>query len=326
MNPIPAFAVLAGQLFGTAFASGLNLYATVGLLGLASRLGWMAHLPPGLRGLENGLVIGSAIVLFVIEFILEKVKYAGAVWDAVHTIVRPFAAAFLAALALDAMPWEIKLAGGVTSAAVALAAHSSQAGLRVMVANSRFRGPLAISLTTLLLDAAAVALAISTLLYPTAALIAVGAALVLSIAVGPRLWRAAAFGAESVLRRARGLFGRHGWLARDGLPRVVRAAVPLAEIGRSDARGARAVAHGVPGAGAYRSGWLIIGDDGGSFVFRTFVSAKRVMLPAGALGEISPGPLTDSLRMTNGKRGYTIYLFKDGPPAEQALAELEAAP
>ena len=80
----------------------------------------------------------------------------------------------------------------------------------------------------------------------------------------------------------------------------------------------------MPGAGAYRSGWLIIGDGGGSFVFRTFVSAKRVVLPASAIGEIAPGPLTDSLRMTNGKRAYTLYLFKDGPPAEQALAELEA--
>src|SRR4051812_10683937 len=95
MNPIPAIAILAGQLLGTAFASGLNLYATVALLGMASRFHWIHQLPTGLRGLENGLVIGSALLLFVIEFVVEKVQYAGAVWDAIHTIVRPFAAALL---------------------------------------------------------------------------------------------------------------------------------------------------------------------------------------------------------------------------------------
>ena len=82
--------------------------------------------------------------------------------------------------------------------------------------------------------------------------------------------------------------------------------------------------HGDPGAGAYRTGWLIVSDGGSAFVFRTFISARRIELPRRAAGEIRPGPLADSLRMIAEKRAYTLFLFKDGPPAEQALAELEA--
>jgi hypothetical protein len=75
VGAMSSFAVLLGQLLAIAFACGLNLYATVALLGLASRLGWMSGLPPGLRGLENGFVIGSAALLYLFEFVIDKVPY-----------------------------------------------------------------------------------------------------------------------------------------------------------------------------------------------------------------------------------------------------------
>jgi hypothetical protein len=324
MNPMPAFAVIAGQLLGTSFACGLNLYATVALLGLGSRTGWITAVPPGLSGLENGLIIGSALALFIIEFVVEKVKYAGAVWDAVHTIVRPLGAALLAVVALETMPWQIKLAGAAASAATAFAAHVSQAGIRVMIANSRFSGRAAIMLTTLLIDALAVALAATTLRYPQRALAIVAGAVIASVLVGPRLWRAAGFGAESVVRRVRRFFGRQGWRTRDRLPRRIRAVVPAPDLGRSPARGARAAAVGVPGAGAYRTGWLVVSDDGNAFVFRSFISARRIALPHFADSRVEVGPLCDSLHFTAEKKSFTLLLLKDGPSADQALMELRA--
>jgi hypothetical protein len=323
---MPAIAVLAGQLLGTAFASGLNLYATIAILGLSSRLHLIHQLPVELRGLENGLVIGSAILLFLIEFVVEKIRYAGAVWDAVHTIVRPFAAALLAVVALETMPWQVKLAGAVASAAVAFGAHSSQAGLRVMIANSRFTGRWAITLTTLVIDAMAVGLAATTLLHPEFALWLVAAALALSILVGPRLWRAAGFGAESVVRRVRRFFGRQGWRSREALPRMIRSVVPAPDLGCSPPRGARAAAVGVPGAGAYRTGWLVVDGTTSAFVYRSFISARRIELPAFGDTRIDHGPLSDSLHFNTGKRPFTLLLLKDGPSAEQALAELIANP
>ena len=87
--------VLAGQLLGTAFACGLNLYATVALLGIAARVG-LTSLPPGMTGLSNGVVIGSAAALYIIEFVIDRTPVADHVWEAVHTIIRPAAAALLA--------------------------------------------------------------------------------------------------------------------------------------------------------------------------------------------------------------------------------------
>ena len=318
------FAVLAGKLLGTSYAAGLNLYATVALLGLASRLHWMPQLPAGLRGLENGVVIGTAVVLFIVEFIVEKVKYAGAVWDAVHTIVRPFAAAMLALLALETMPWEIRLAAVVLCALVAFAAHSSQAGLRVILANSRFAGGFSITVVTLIIDAIAIAIAVATLIYPTVALAGVCMALGLSLLVGPRLWRAAGFGAESVIRRVRRFFGKQGWRPRERLPRSVRAVVPEADLGTSPTRCARAAAVGVPGAGGYRIGWLVVGGSGNAFVFKSFISARRIELPALGDAAIEPGPLSDAIQFGDGAGHFTLLLLKDGPPADQALAELRA--
>jgi hypothetical protein len=320
-----AFAVVAGQLLGTAFAAGLNLYATIAILGLASRLHWMPALPPALRGLESTLVIATALILFIVEFVIEKVRYAGAVWDAVHTIVRPLAAAMLAIVALEGVAWDIEVAAAIASAIVAFAAHGAQAGLRVMIANSRFNGRWAITLTTIVIDALAIALAAATLIRPTAALAIVGGAIALSLLIGPRLWRAAVFGAESVARRVHRFFGGQGWQAREGLPRSIRRVVPPPDLGCSPARAARAAAVGVPGAGAYRTGWLVVADGGNAFVFRSFLlRPRRVDLPRFNDSRVESGPLSDSLHFQTDKKSFTLLLLKDGPSADQALAELIA--
>src|SRR6266705_3291591 len=83
-----------GYVLGTSFASWLNLYATVAAAGLLERFG-LVHLPQPLHVLSNSLVLGIAAALFVIEFIADKVPYVDSVWDAVHTFIRPPAAAFL---------------------------------------------------------------------------------------------------------------------------------------------------------------------------------------------------------------------------------------
>src|SRR5687768_2455810 len=107
--PITAPLVVLGQLTAAAFAGGLNLYLTVALVGISSRLNLLPALPPGLKGLENILVISSAIVLYLIEFVIDKVPHADSIWDALHTVVRPLGTALLAALALDAAPFHVQI-------------------------------------------------------------------------------------------------------------------------------------------------------------------------------------------------------------------------
>src|SRR5918997_6550738 len=93
-----AFATL-GRTLGFSFAAGVNLYATVALLGLASRYGWVS-LPPQFQAFDNDWVIGVAIVMYVIEFFADKIPYVDSVWDMVHTAIRPVGGALVAVTTL----------------------------------------------------------------------------------------------------------------------------------------------------------------------------------------------------------------------------------
>src|ERR671916_1358967 len=84
-----------GRTLGFSFAAGINLYATVAILGLTSRYGWVA-LPEQYRIFDNDLVIGAAIVLYVIEFFADKIPWVDSVWDAMHTVIRPVGGALIA--------------------------------------------------------------------------------------------------------------------------------------------------------------------------------------------------------------------------------------
>src|SRR5512139_3725723 len=93
-----------GRTMGFSFAAGVNLYATVAILGLASRFGWVA-LPPQFKVFDNDLIIGAAIVMYLVEFLADKIPWFDTVWDAIHTVIRPVGGALIAVASLgDASP------------------------------------------------------------------------------------------------------------------------------------------------------------------------------------------------------------------------------
>lgn len=120
-----------GFALGTSFASGLNLYLTVAVAGLLQRFG-IVQLPASLDVLAHPAVLGIAITLFVIEFIADKVPYVDTVWDAVHTFIRPPAAALLSysAFAGEGIPEEMKLGAALLAGSVALTSHGAKASTR----------------------------------------------------------------------------------------------------------------------------------------------------------------------------------------------------
>ena len=125
MNPLATLSIV----LGAGFSSGLNVYATVATLGLLQRFG-VVHLPEGLRVLSHPLVLGIAGVLYVLEFLADKFPYVDSVWQAVHTFIRPPAAALLAFSAAGSAsePWRwgaALLAGGI-----ALTSHGTKASAR----------------------------------------------------------------------------------------------------------------------------------------------------------------------------------------------------
>lgn len=115
----------------TGWASGLSLYGTAFLLGLAGRLGW-ADTPPEL---QETWVLVAAGVLYVLELVVDKVAWADSAWDAVHTVVRPIGGGLLGVLfAHDAGSSEAvaALLGGGFS----LSAHGAKASTRAAVNTS----------------------------------------------------------------------------------------------------------------------------------------------------------------------------------------------
>lgn len=118
-----------GFSLGTSFASGLNLYATVAAVGLFQRFG-IIQLPPSLQVLANPIVLGVAIILFLVEFIADKIPYVDTAWDALHTFIRPPAAAILAYSAFGQVPEEWKIGAALLAGSVALTSHGAKATTR----------------------------------------------------------------------------------------------------------------------------------------------------------------------------------------------------
>ena len=85
-----------GRTLGFSFAAGINLYATVALVGLASRFGWV-QLPPEYTVFANPWIIGAALLLYVIEFFADKIPWVDTLWDGLHTFIRPVGGALMAA-------------------------------------------------------------------------------------------------------------------------------------------------------------------------------------------------------------------------------------
>jgi hypothetical protein len=125
MNPVETL----GLVLGAGFSSGLNLYATIATLGLLQRFN-VIHLPAQLQVLAHPWVLGIAIALYVIEFLADKIPFVDTVWDAVHTVIRPPAAALLAYGAAGAAPPEWRWGAALLAGGVALTSHGTKASAR----------------------------------------------------------------------------------------------------------------------------------------------------------------------------------------------------
>jgi hypothetical protein len=128
MNPIDTI----GLVLGTGFSSGLNLYATAATLGLLERFG-VIHLPAQLHIMAHPLFIALAVALYLLEFLADKVPYLDTVWDALHTFIRPPAAAVLAYSVSYGIAPEWRWAAALLAGGVALTSHGTKASVRAAV-------------------------------------------------------------------------------------------------------------------------------------------------------------------------------------------------
>jgi hypothetical protein len=130
---------LLGTALGFAFTAGLNLYATILVIGVTLGFGWVALPEPlaGLSVLSHPVVLGVAGVMYLVEFLADKVPAVDHAWDAVHTVVRPLGAAWIAWRTIGGagLPEPIDVAVLLLAGGVALSAHAGKAGTRLATAS-----------------------------------------------------------------------------------------------------------------------------------------------------------------------------------------------
>jgi hypothetical protein len=118
-----------GRTIPFAFASGLNLYATVAVLGICARYHLVA-LPDQFRAFGHPAIIVGALALYVVEFIADKVPWVDTLWDMGHTIVRPVGGALVAVTALGSASPGLDALAALLGASVAMTTHLTKAGTR----------------------------------------------------------------------------------------------------------------------------------------------------------------------------------------------------
>lgn len=307
--------VIGGMVLGLGIAAGLNVYGAVAAIGVASRVGWL-DLAPALRGLHSPIVIGSAALLFLIDAYADRAARTQRWWGAVHTIVRPLAAASLTAVALFGTPaapsawmWS---AAALAAGAVALFVHASKAGARLLLAVSGdVRRNRAVGWAE---DGLAVLLGPIALARPGVALWAASVLLVGLVVFGRWLWRAFLLGPRSLAALGSGFFGSRGWRDDGDLPAWVASALEPLAPGQARHRGARASLHGAPGR--FRNGWLVVGGKGPCFLFRGSSGRVRaVPLASARCGEVMRDAWVDRLALGTNGTDSTLFLLKDGPDA-----------
>ena len=165
-----------GRTLGFSFAAGVNLYATVAILGLASRYGWVT-LPPQFQAFNNDVVIWAAVAMYVVEFFADKIPWVDSAWDMLHTAIRPVGGAVIAVTTLGeaspTMEGLVALMGG----AVAASSHLTKTSTRA-VANTSPE-PFSNWILSITEDVFVIGLGYLALQYPEVALVVAGVLLIL---------------------------------------------------------------------------------------------------------------------------------------------------
>ena len=159
-------ATAVAQLIPLAFASGLNVYATVAVLGLCEHF-HLVDLPPQFRAFDHPAIIGVALAMYAIEFVADKIPWFDSVWDAVHTVVRPIGGALVAVNAMGHASPVMTALAALLGGSIAMTTHVTKAGTRAAVNTSP--EPFSNWVLSLSEDAVAIGLSYFALQHPYAA-------------------------------------------------------------------------------------------------------------------------------------------------------------
>lgn len=185
---------------GAAWASGINLYATILMIGLMAVTGNI-QLPPGLEILTDPVVLFAAGAMYITEFVADKIPGVDTGWDALHTFIRIPAGAMLAAGAIGDVTPALSLAAAIMGGGLAAGTHATKAGSRVLLNTSP--EPFTNWAASVSEDVAVIAGLWTALHHPTLFLVLLFVFIVLMIWLLPKMWR----GVKTIFRKLGEWFG-----------------------------------------------------------------------------------------------------------------------
>lgn len=298
MNPIQTLA----SVLGLSFSSGVNLYASILVVGLGARLGWLHNLPGNLEVLGHPLILGTAAVMYFLEFFADKIPYVSVAWDTIHTVIRPLGGAALALTSVSNLSPEVQALAVLAGGSIALASHSTKMSYRLIAHASP--EPVSDSVFSLAEDAGVAGFVFLIYKYPVAAL-CVAVVLLASVAlILPKLLRMLAFAYHGLIGVVvswfpgpRAACTPPGWLLSD-LP---------AAYSKSTLQVIRCYVRKVPQAPWIKEGFLLLDPVlPPRFAYRGWFSSRLVTLSPGELNR-TRGIIFDQLCAP----AWSVYVTKD---------------
>lgn len=290
------FAHGLSSLLGIGLASGLNVYAVVLTIGLAQKFGWLHGMPEALTILAHPVVLSVAGVMYLAEFVADKVPGFTPFWDGVHTVIRPVGAALVAFGAFAELDPVMRMVAMLAAGGLALGSHATKMGTRL--AAHSVPDPVTHSAISIAEDFGVVGIILLAYNYPWVA-IPILLAIVVGIALAlPYLFRVVRF----LLRT---LYGRLFSFAR---PDEVSEVPAWARAG-----GVRPVVGYVrtgKGLGRLRKAYWQVLPSGGNLRLRNFFGEKSVGLAPSR--KHVEGLFLDYVEMaTQDGAPVSLYLTKD---------------
>lgn len=185
---------------GVAWASGINLYAAIGMLGILGATG-NVDLPPDMEIVQHPAVIVAAGFMYCVEFFADKVPGVDTGWDAIHGFIRIPAAAALAAAAVGEVDPAITLAAAIVGGALGATSYTVKAGGRVLINTSP--EPVTNWTASFTEDLAVIAGLWAALYHPEVFLVLLVVFILVAAWLLPKVWR----GIKAVFRRLKTLLG-----------------------------------------------------------------------------------------------------------------------
>lgn len=317
---------LLGSTLGLGLVSGINLYATVLVVGLGIRFNLIVLRPEfhQLDVLANPVVIVIAGLIFVVEFLADKIKWIDSVWDAVHTFIRPLGAALIGAAAIgEVSPESVVIA--LLCGGVALSGHSTKAGLRLLANHSP--EPFSNVALSLIEDLLVVFGSYVAIQYPYVMLIVVTFFVVAFVWFAPKAFRLLRIETNAIVAivkklfvKIKGLFVRNR-LKTSTLPQIANDEMPVEyvyhlrdkfEVGDQAAvikcvagKGVRGLRHSI--------GYLNITSTEAIFMCKRLLRLRNYALPRNKIEHVyfKKHLLMDHLTLKVSGKQHVFYFFKD---------------